>query len=590
VRIVQVKPATVDLVIKNGNLVNVHSGKIYSADVAVTGKKITYVGDQAEKLLGKHTKMVDASDKYVAPGLIDTHIHIHETHLPITEFARAVVPHGTTAVVADFYGEGVVAGPKAIKFFLDESKKTPLKVYWVLPLPGYYQNRPFGHTGNLTKAELYAMLDWPECHGVNEIFAQFVVNRDQFLLDLIGKAKEKRKTLYGHASEITGDALQVWLNTVGRIADHETARTDEAVERHRLGIWMSAREGSGCSDETSVLKAVTDHGADPRRFMFCTDVASPLQLFTLGHIDNNVRLAIKNGVDPVVAIQMATINAAEYMRADEDIGSVSPGKSADILLVNDLENFRVSTVISNGQIVAENGHFTAKVSPVRYPKYMFNTVKFKRPINAKDFKIKAPIADGMVRALVIGMREGSVITEEMHETLQVSNNEVLPNLERDILKVAILERHLRSGKIGTALVHGFNLKRGAIGSTWDSQRVDMIISGTNDEDMAFVANHLQRVGGGFVVAADKKVLSELELPILGILAKDEFPKVVEKLEKTYKAAHDLGCRFEYPFHSLGFLGFRSGIGNLRITYSGLVRIWDEKAVDLVENVQSDHSN
>ena len=582
--------ATADLLIENGNLVNVHSGKIYPANVAVKGKKIFYVGDQVERTIGKRTKIVNASGKYLAPGLIETHVHTHESHIPITEYARAVVPHGTTAIVADLYGEGVVAGPKAIKFFLDESKKTPLKVFWVLPLPGYYQNQPFGHTGNLTKAQLYAMLDWPECHGVNEIFVQFVVSRDQFLLDLIGKAKEKRKTLYGHASEITGDALQVWLNAVGRIADHETARTDEAVERHRLGIWISAREGSGCSDETSVLKAVTDHGADPRRFMFCTDVASPLQLFTLGHIDNNVRLAIKNGIDPVVAIQMATINAAEYMRVDEDIGSISPGKFADILLVDDPTNFKVSTVIVNGQIVAENGHFTAELARVKYPKYMFNTVKFKRSINAKDFKINAPIADGTVRALVIGIRDGIAITEELHETVKVRNGEVLPDIERDIVKVAILERHLRSGKIGRALVHGFDLKRGAIGSTWDSQRVDMIILGTNDEDMAFVANHLQRIGGGFVVAADKRVLSELELPLLGLLAKDEFPKVVEKLEKTYKAAHDLGCKLEHPFHTLAFLGFRSGMGNLRITYSGLVRIWEEKIVDVIENVESDHSN
>ena len=528
--------------------------------------------------------------KYLTPGLIETHIHVHESHLPISEYARAVVPHGTTAIVTDFYGEGVVAGPKAIKFFLDESKKTPLKVFWVLPLPGYYQNTPFGHTGNLTKAELHKMLEWPECHGVNEVFASFVVNKDPFLLDLIRRAREKHKIPYGHASEITGDALQVWLNAVGRIADHETARTDEAVERDRLGIWISAREGSGCSDEATVLKAITEHGANPHRFMFCTDVASPLQLHELGHIDNNVRIAMKNGIDPVTAVQMATINAAEYMRADEDIGSVSPGKFADILIVDDLNDFKVSTVIANGQIVAENGNFTAKLAQTKYPKYMFNTVKFRRPITATDFKIRAPIAEGTVKARVIGMREGSVITEEMHETVKVKKSEVLPDIDRDILKIAILERHLRSGKIGKGLVHGFNLKRGAVGSTWDSQRVDVVIVGTNDEDMAFVANHLRKIGGGFVVSADKRVISELELPLLGILAKDEFPIIVEKLEKTYKAVRDLGCNFEYPFHSLGFLGFRSGIGNLRLTYSGLVRIWDEKIVDLVEDAHPDHGD
>lgn len=161
--------------------------------------------------------------------------------MPITELARAVIPHGTTALITDFYGEGVVAGPKSIKFFLDEAKKTPLKVYWVLPLPGYYQNEPFGHNKNLTKGQILDMLDWPECHGVNEVYAQFVVNGDRFLLSLIKRARAKGKIMYGHGSEIIGDALQVWLDTVGRLADHETARTEEAVDRHRLGIWMSAR-------------------------------------------------------------------------------------------------------------------------------------------------------------------------------------------------------------------------------------------------------------------------------------------------------------------------------------------------------------
>jgi adenine deaminase len=577
-----------DLAVRNGKLVNVHSGRITPADVAVVGKKITYVGDHIENCIGKNTRIIDAEGKHITPGLIETHIHVHETHMPITELAHAVIPHGTSAIITDFYGEGVVAGPKSIRFFLREAEKTPLKVFWVLPLPGYYQNEPFGHTRNLTKSQIAAMLNWPECHGVNEAFAQFVVNKDRFLLDLIKRARAKGKIIYGHGSEITGDALQLWLDTVGRVADHETARTEEAVERHQLGIWMSAREGSGCTDETAVLRAVTEHGLDTRRFMLCTHGESPIQLSTLGHIDNNVRLAIKNGIDPVAAVQMATINAAEFMRVDEDIGSVAPGKYADLLLVEDpLEEFRVSTVITNGQIVAEEGRFTAMMPRVNYPKYMLNTVKFRSAISPKDFSVLAPIANGSIQARVIGVREGSVITEEMHEVLKVYDQEVLPDVDRDILKAAVLERHLRSGKIGVAFVHGFNLKRGALGSTWDSQRVDAIIIGTNDDDMAFVANHLKKVGGGFVVAANRRVQSELQLPLLGILATDKFPEVVDKLEKTYNAAHDLGCNFQYPFHNLGFLGYRSGIGNLRITYSGLVQVWQEKIVDLVEKVVSE---
>jgi adenine deaminase len=576
------KPA--DLIIKNGNLVNVYSKKIYNINVAIKGDKIIYVGDDIDGLIDKETVVMDANGKYLCPGLIETHVHTYESHMPISEYAKAVMPHGTTAMVTDFYGEGVVGGIRAIRFFLDLSKKTPLKVFFVLPMPGYYQNQPFGHTGNITEKELYEMLEWPECHGLNEAFVSEVLKGDPAMLELIKRVKEKGKIIYGHASEITGPKLQAWVNIVGRVVDHEATQTKEAFEKHQLGIWLSAREGSACSDEATIMKAITEYGANPEYFMFCTDIASPIQLAKFGHIDNNIRVAIRNGIDPIVAIQMATINAAKYMRVDEYIGSIAPGKFADVLLVDELENFKVSTVIANGQIVAQNGKFVATFPNVQYPEYMFNTVKIPHPLRPEDFKIYVSTRNKKVRVRVIGVKDGTVITDELEEEMVVQNGELLPDIERDILKIVAIERHLNSGQIGKGFVKGFGLKRGAIGTTYSSQRQDMIIVGTNDNDISFAANKLREIGGGFIVVDSCKILAILELPLLGLLSNEPFEVIIKKLENVYKAARQLGCQLEHPFHNLAFTGLPISIGNLKITYQGLVRVWEERVVSLlVEN-------
>jgi adenine deaminase len=569
-----------DTVIRGGNLVNVYTKEIYPADVAIKGKMITRIGN-VDEFVRDSTLVINAKGKYLTPGLIDSHLHTYESHMPITEYARAVVPHGTTAIITDFYGEGVVGGVKTIRFLLDLAKKTPLKVYFVLPTPGYYQNRPFGHTNNITRRDLTDMLDWPECHGINEAFVSEVLKNDPVMLALIERAKERRMIIYGHASEITGSKLQTWLNVVGRVADHEATTTEEAREKNQLGIWLSAREGSGCRDEVALLKAITEHGANPNYFMFCTDIASPLQLTELGHIDNNIRVAIRNGIDPVVAVQIATINAAQYMRVDEYIGSISPGKFADILVVDDLSRFEVTTVISNGQIVARNGKFAYKLEFVEYPKYMLNTIRIPESLKPDDFKIKCLRDKGEVKVRVIGVKNGTIITDELQFKMNIHDGELLPNVEKDLLKIVAIERHLNSGKIGKGFVHGFKLKSGAIGTTYSSQRQDIIIVGTNDKDIALAVNRLKENGGGFVVVQSGKVIAELELPILGLLSNEEFDTIVKKLSKVYKTIKELGCELEYPIHNLAFTALPTTIGNLKITYMGLVRVWEEKIVDLV---------
>lgn len=569
-----------DLVVKGGKLVNVHTAEIYPADVAIKGDRIAFVG-QADHAIGKETVVIDAKRKYLTPGLIEAHQHVAGSHLSMGEFAKSVLPHGTTAIATDFYEIGAVAGITGIKFCLDRLRETPLKVLFVIPMPALYQNEPFGHTGTLNIEHMKQMLEWPECYGLNEAFAPRVLEKDPEMLELIQMTKEKGKVVVGHASEIRGKNLQAWLGYVGSTNDHECVSAEEAVEKARLGIRILLREGSAASDLVRVIKAVTEYKADPRCFAFCTDEQDPLQLVRIGHSDYKIRLAISAGVNPITAIQMGSLNAAECYKIDSVLGSIAPGKIADILLVDSLREFKVDTVLASGKVVARGGKFIAKLKALEYPESMYGTVNLQRNVEPKDFEIKARRDREEVKVRVIGATDGDLITEERVATLKVRSGVIQPGLDQDVLKIAVLERHKASGEIGKGFIQGFGIKEGAIGSTFNPHNEDLVVLGTNDADMSLAANKCAEMGGGFIAVKGGRVLAQLELPLFGLLSDDPLEKVAENLAKVYRAIKEMGCEFGGPFTTLGFMCLPVIIGRLKICCEGVVDVWKGKLVDVI---------
>lgn len=572
-----------DIVVNGGRLVNVCTREIYPANIAILGDRIAAVG-QVEYTVGPSTTIIDAQGKYLVPGLIDQHIHIHETQLNIVEFAAAVLPRGTTGICTDFYGEMVVGGMKAVRACLDAARNVPLTVWYVLGTPGYFQNIPFGHSGSPTREEMFQMLEWPECHGMDDAFASKIAAGDPQILELIEAVQVRGKKVSGHGSEVWGKPLNAWLAYVRSTDDHECVASEEAVEKARLGVYISMREGSGCYNVSAVVKAITEYGVDPRRFCFSTDLISPVQIAEDGHIDNALRQAIRGGVSPIVAVQMATLNAAECLKVDDDYGSISPGKVADILLVDDLTEFRIAAVMSSGEIVARDGQMVKKLPPAKFPEWAYGTVRFPSPINSKDFVRPARENKTTVTVRVITASGFTLSTGEEHHQVLVRDGLIQADPQRDLLKIAAIERVLGTGEIGVGLIRGFGLKSGAMATTYNSQQQNLIVLGTNDSDMSVAANTLAKVGGGFVVVDQGEVKGLLELPLFGLESDQPYQQVLARLKLLNTALADLGCNLPAAFHTLGFMGLPIGIGTLKISPKGLIDVWQEQVVSLEVNV------
>ncbi len=568
-----------DLVVTGGMLVNVLTGELYPADIAIVGSEIAAVGP-VEKMVGAHTRRLDASGRFLTPGLIDAHIHTYETHLSVGHLAPAMLEHGVTAILTDFYGEAVVGGKEAIRASLDMAAQLPFNVMWALPMPAYYQDLPFVHTGSLSADDMREMLAWPECLGINECFAPFVVRGDEVLLELMDRARGMRKVLCGHASETRGPDLMAWVAYGGQLDDHESVSAAEVVEKARLGVRMILREGSGVSDVRNCLPAITEAGVDSHRFCFCSDLLSPVDLHREGDIDRCVRYAMEAGIAPVDAVRMGSLNAAETLGVDAWTGSIAPGKRADICLVaSPLEEFRVTDVVSGGLVVVEGGRYTGPEAVLAYPDSARNTVRLRERPNASTFAIRTN-ATGTVSVRVIEVRDGSLITNERIAELTVRDGSLPPDPARDILKVASFERHGITGKVGLGFVSGYGLRRGAVASTYNPHCQHLLVIGADDADMAVAAEHVAEMGGGFAVAVDRHVVASVPLPLYGLLSERSAAEVVGQLERAIAATRELGCTLSAPFHTLAFLGLPVTIGKLKICSEGLVDVWAEKIVSV----------
>jgi adenine deaminase len=564
-----------DLVVEGGALVNVHTAEIYPADVAIVGDAIAAVGD-VDDLVGPETERLDATARHVIPGLIDAHLHTYETHLSVPHVSTALLLRGVTSIATDFYGEAVVGGVEAVRSSLAAAELAPLNVLWTLPMPAYYQDRPFAHTGTLDDATVLEMLDWEECIGVNECFASFVVAGDELLLDVIERARHQGKALCGHASEVRGQPLRAWVAYGGDLDDHECTAPDEVVEKARLGVRIVLREGSGASDVRNCLPAITRRGVDSRRFSFCSDLLSPVDLAREGDIDRCIRYAVKGGIDPVEAVRMGTLNAAETLGVDRFIGVLAPGKRADLCLVDNLEGFEVTDVVAGGRLVVSGGEYVGSQPRLEYPASARGTVRLAVQPTPQDFWVRAEGARARVRT--IEARDGTIVTGEGRALLRVRDGNVLAAPDQDVLKIASLERHGGSGKMGLGFVRGFGLRRGALASTYNPHCQHLLVVGAEDVDMAAAAAAVREMGGGFAVVEGSRVLARVPLPLYGLLSEAPAPELVSQIEEAIEQARELGCRLSAPFHTLAFVGLPVVIGKLKICSEGLVDVWNQTTV------------
>ncbi|MCL6451297.1 MAG: amidohydrolase family protein, partial [Acetobacteraceae bacterium] len=408
-----------------------------------------------------------------------------------------------------------------------------------------------------------------------------IIEKDPGFLELFEEALERGKVITGHGCGLGGRELQAY-RLMGAASDHECTTGVEAREKARVGQSISMREGSGASDVVNVCRAVTELGVDPRCFTFCGDEVEFLRLYKLGHLDYNLRLAVAAGVGPVRAVQMATINAAQLLGVDREMGSIAPGKLADLVLVEDLQQFKVRTVLVGGRPVVENGEFVAELKRPRYPRHMYRTVRLKRPLRLEDFAIPAPPGARRARVRVIGVTDGSLISDRREAWLEVRDGEVRADPGQDVLKIAMVDRYGRWDRVGLGFIQGFNLKRGAIGSTYNPLYENIVTVGADDRDLLAASRAIASMGGGFVAVDGGEVVGKLALPLFGLLSDETLEAAAAQMEQVYAGVREMGCKLKKgPFHTLAFMCACGEIGHLKICHEGLFDVEQRRVVDTV---------
>jgi len=544
-----------DLVLKNASLVNVFSEEIYRTDIAIYRHTIVGLG-QYEGL-----RSIDLHGRYAMPGFIDGHVHVESTMLPIPEYAKAVVPQGTTTVIIDPHEIANVMGIEGVKLMLASSKNTPLGVFVVLP--SCVPASPFETPGATLEAyDLNGMLEKRRVVGMGEIMNYpGVLMGDATVLDKMKLVEIQRLVVDGHAPGLTGKDLNAYV-AAGVHSDHESITAAEALEKLRLGMWLMVREGSTEKNLKTLLPVIRKHS--PHRCMFVTDDRHPGDLLREGDMNHLVRLAVAGGLPPIKAIQMATTNPAEYFHF-RDIGAVAPGYVADIIVTDNLRDFNVELVIKRGKVVAERGHALFEAQSADFATAL-KTMNVK-PLSVDSFRI--PGKEGMCR--VIGLVPNQVTSELLWEEAPLVDGCLVADTTRDILKLAVIERHHATGNVGLGLVKGFGLKQGAFASSVAHDAHNIVVVGTTDADMLAAVEKVVAMQGGLAVAHNGTVLETLPLSIAGLMSPLPIKRVDEKLTRLEQVASELGCVVEHPYMSLAFLAL-SVIPALKLTDKGLVDV------------------
>jgi len=543
-----------DLLLTNARIINTFTTEVEPANVAIYGGRIAGVGDYHHA-----QQVIDLKNKYLAPGLINGHTHVESSLLHIAQYARAVVPRGTSALVTDLHEMANVCGLNGAKYILRCAERLPLEVFFMVPscVPAT-QLETSG--AQITADAIQAALQWKNTIGLGEMmnFPGVLNGNREVLLKI---ALSKGKVIDGHAPGLRGKELNAYLAT-GIGSDHESILLEEAREKLNRGMWLMIREGSSEKNLASLLPLVGDKTY--HRCFFVVDDRSCVDLLKDGDTDAVVRKAIQLGLEPIRALQMATINPARYFRLD-GLGAVAPGYLANLIVISNLSTLDIEMVFYQGKLVAQEGK-------ALFPIDMSGAEELRHTINIKPFSPEAlRIPAEKWAHPIIEIVPGQIVTKKRKEEVKVREGIILPDVERDTLKLVVVERHKASGNIGLGLVKGFGLKRGAMASSIAHDSHNIVAIGTNDEDIFAAVKEVERLQGGLVIAVEGQVLSALPLPIAGLLSDEPLETVVDRLEDLEAIASDLGCPLTSPFSALSFLALPV-IPELRLTDLGLVDV------------------
>ena len=547
------KPA--DIILRHSRVVNVFTGEVMATDVVIVGDTIAALGPGYEAEL-----IINLDGNFVVPGLIDTHVHIESSLCTPGQFARAVIPHGVTTVIADPHEIANVAGVEGINFMLDASENIPLAVF--INLPSCVPATHMGTAGAALDAnDLLALSGHPRVLGLAEF-----MNVPGAVLGLPG-ALEKliafyNKKIDGHAPGITGQWLQAYIAS-GPITDHESTTPGEALEKARLGMYILAREATGAKNIEAIVPIINDRNAS--RFAFSTDDRHPHDLIREGSIDHNIRVAVQSGLDPIIAIQMATLNGSEIYNL-RDRGAIGPGRRADIVITPSLAQFEATAVYIGGKLVAENGHMVTQW----HDEQTSNTrILQSINLNTDTLSLDIQAQDGDIR--VIGIVPDQLITSECILKPTIVQGKAVSDIHRDILKLASIERHHETGNIGLGFVHGMGLQTGAIAGSIGHDCHNITVVGTNDNDMYEAVRFIKKLSGGLVAVINGETVGYIALPLGGIMSDKNIVEVQMQVDALLQTVKSMGSPLSDPFMQLGFLALEV-IPKLKLTDQGLVDV------------------
>jgi adenine deaminase len=584
-----------DMVILNGQWVCVQSGEIIpKTDVAIVDGHVAFVGPDARHTIRKNTRVINAKGRYLVPGLLDAHMHVESGMVTVTEFVRAVAPHGTTGMFVDPHEMANIFGLKGVKLMVTEAAHQPIHV-WV-QMPSCVPSAPGFETpgASIGPTEVAEAMTWPGIIGLGEMMNfPGVFNGDKKMIAEMAVTHASHKTVGGHyASPDLGLPFHGYI-AGGAEDDHEGTRIEDAVERVRQGMKPMLRYGSAWHDVASQVGAITQKGIDPHRFILCTDDSHVQTLAYDGHMDRVLRHSIAQGLEPMTAIQMMTINAAEHFGLTREMGMIAPGRWADIVLVNDLKDFIAEVVIAKGRVITEKGKWKIDLPVFKFPSWVINSVHINKRLKAEDFALKVPHSlmtknnnggGNKVKANVIGVIENQAPTKHLVMELEVDNGQVHTNTIRDVAKLALIQRHKGGRGIKLGLVKGFGLTgKCAIASTVAHDSHNLIVVGTDESEMAVAANKLVEVGGGQVVVREGKIIGLVELEIAGLMSSERAGLVAKKAETVLAGFRACGCNLNNPNMQLSLLALVV-IPELRLSDKGLVNVKDFDFIPVLEKV------